>query len=56
VVRLPRNAKAGDTIEFEVIGRSQFARINVPADAKERQILKVQVPHRAFGMPVLPAL
>lgn len=53
VVRMPRNAKAGDTVEFEIIGRNQFARITVPQGARERQILKVQVPQRKVGMPVL---
>jgi hypothetical protein len=55
VVRLPRNATAGDTVEFEVVGSSQFARIKVPWGARERQMVKVQVPRRAFGAPVLGA-
>jgi hypothetical protein len=44
VVRLPRKARPGDIVEFEITKTGQHARITVPEGAKPRQAVQVKVP------------
>ena len=53
VVRLPRKARPGDTVTFEVTKTGQHARITVPEGARPRQAVQVKVPKRLRPPPRL---